>query len=273
MTEFLKATLVLIVLLGSSALGRVVYPLLSERHRSREVTDFVRLVIAMLVTFAALVLGLLTNSVKASFDQVGNDLNGLSIELIRLDQCLREWGDEAVPIRKMLRAYTAAAIATTWSEEPKPPGDYYPTEASAVHGTQLESEVLDDMLTRVEVGIRGLEPHDPMHRRLETTCIAQYERLMQTRWRLIEEAGTSISTPFLVVLIFWLSVVFGAFGLNAPHNLLSYVTIALAGISIASAIFVVLDMDQPFGGLFAISSQPMRHALLHLSEGLIDDPH
>ena len=46
MTEILKAVLVLFVLLGSSALGRVVYPLLSERHRSREVIDFVRLVIA-----------------------------------------------------------------------------------------------------------------------------------------------------------------------------------------------------------------------------------
>jgi hypothetical protein len=63
-----------------------------------------------------------------------------------------------------------------------------------------------------------------------------------------------------------LAVVFSAFGLNAPHNLLSYVTIALAGVSIASVIFVILDMDKPFGGIFAVSSQPMRHALLHLSE-------
>ena len=79
MTEILKAALVLFVLLGSSALGRAVYPLLSERHRSREVIDFVRLVIAMLVTFAALVLGLLTTSVKASYDKVGSDLSSLSI--------------------------------------------------------------------------------------------------------------------------------------------------------------------------------------------------
>ena len=105
MTEILKAALVLFVLLGSSGLGRVVYPLLSERHRSREVIDFVRLVIAMLVTFAALVLGLLTTSVKASYDKVGSDLSSLSISLIQLDQCLREWGEDAVPIRKRLRAY------------------------------------------------------------------------------------------------------------------------------------------------------------------------
>src|SRR5215831_10291543 len=103
MTEILKASIVLFVLLGSSVLGRVVHPLLSERHRSREVIDFVRLVVAMLVTFAALVLGLLTTSVKASFDKVGSDLDSLSISLIQLDQCLREWGEEALPIRKILR--------------------------------------------------------------------------------------------------------------------------------------------------------------------------
>src|SRR5215469_10796143 len=256
MTEILKAVLVLFVLLGSSALGRLVYPLLSERHSSREVIDFVRLVIAMLVTFAALVLGLLTTSVKASYDKVGSDLSSLSISLIQLDQCLREWGEDAVPIRKRLRAYTAATIATTWTEEPRPPGDYYPTYVPVIHGSEIESSVLDNMLTRIEFGIRGLEARDSMHRRLESTCIAQYERLMQTRWRLIEEAGSSMSTPFLVVLIFWLAVVFAAFGLNAPHNLLSYITIALAALSVASAIFVILDLDQPFGGIFTVSSEP-----------------
>jgi len=81
MADFLKAALVLFTLLASSVLGLVVNPLLSERHRSREVIDFVQLVIAMLVTFAGLVLGLLTSSAKASFDQIGNDLTGLSIEL------------------------------------------------------------------------------------------------------------------------------------------------------------------------------------------------
>jgi hypothetical protein len=91
MTAFLDAGLVLLVLLGSSAVGLYVRPLLSERHRSREATEFVQLVVAMLMTFAALVLGLLTNSAKSSFDKVGNDLRSVAIELIQLDRSLREW--------------------------------------------------------------------------------------------------------------------------------------------------------------------------------------
>jgi hypothetical protein len=268
MTEFLTAALVVFVLLASSILGLVAHPLLSERHRSRELTEFVALVLLFLVTFAALVLGLLTSSVEASYDKIGADLNAISVDLIQLDQCLREWGEEAVPIRKLLRTYTAARIATTWTEEPRPPGDYYPTKLPTIHGTQLETAVLDEMLTRVEFGIRGLEPRTPMQRRLESTCISQYDRFMQTRWQLIEESGTSISTPFLVVLVLWLAVVFAAFGLNAPRNPLSYTTIALAAVSAASVIFVILELDQPFQGIFTVSSQPLRHALLHLSECL-----
>lgn len=84
-----------------------------------------------------------------------------------------------------------------------------------------------------------------MHRRLSVTCIAQFERLMQTRWRIIEETGSSISAPFYVVLVFWLTVVFASFGLNTPRNVLSYTVIAMGGLAIASAIFVILDMDYP----------------------------
>ena len=51
----LDAVVVLVILLGCSTLGLRVRPLLSERHRSPEVIEFVQLVVAMLVTFAALV--------------------------------------------------------------------------------------------------------------------------------------------------------------------------------------------------------------------------
>src|SRR5260370_38833221 len=71
-------------------------------------------------------------------DKVGDDLRGLAIQLIQLDRSLREWGTEAQPTRELLRAYTAAVIATKWTREPKPPGDYYPTEAPTGSGSELE---------------------------------------------------------------------------------------------------------------------------------------
>jgi uncharacterized protein DUF4239 len=267
MTELLHAGVLLLALLASSALGLGVRPLLAEHHRSREMTEFVQLVVTMLITFVALVLGLLTTSVKASYDRVGNQLKGAAIAIIQLDRALREWGPETEPARELLRAYTAAVIATTWTDQPKPPGDYYPAQLPpSGSGSHLDSQVLGDMLARIELDIRQLEPRDAMHRRLAANCLAQFERLMQMRLRLIEDSPSSIPTPFYIVLTFWLVIVFASFGLNAPRNVLSYSTIALGALSIASVVFVILDLDAPFEGVFTVSSQPWRDALTHMSQ-------
>ena len=103
-----------------------------------------------------------------------------------------------------------------------------------------------------------------MQRMLAANCIAQFERLMQLRWRLVEDSGGSLSTPFYLILVFWLAVVFASFGLSAPRNLPSYATITLGGGAIASAIYVIVDLDRPFGGIFAVSSQPLHDALTQL---------
>jgi len=266
MSELSEAAILLLILLAGSALGVFVRPFLSEHHRSAETTDLIRLVVTMLVTFAALVLGLLTSSVKASFDNVDNDLRSFAINIIQLDRSLRQYGGEADRARAVLRGYTAAAIASTWTTEPKPPGDYYPTEISPPPSVEsIESTSLGDMLTRLEVDLRRLEPQDPMHRRLALVILNQFERMTRMRWRLIEEAHSSISMPFYIVLTLWLVIVFASFGLSAPRNILSYITILLGALSIASVIYVILDLDTPFTGILMVSSQPMRDALAELS--------
>ena len=265
MSELSGAAILLVILLGGSALGVLVRPFLSEHHRSAETTDLIRLVVTMLVTFAALVLGLLTSSVKASFDTVDNDLRSFSINLIQLDRLLQQYGSETTAARLLLRSYTAAAIASTWETEPKPPGDYYPTRVAPSSGNSIESLKLGDMLARIEIDLRQLDPEDPIHRRETVVILNQFEQLMRLRWRLIEEAHAWISMPFYIVLTFWLVILFASFGLSAPRNLLSYITILLGALSIASVIFVILDLDSPFSGLFMVSSQPMRDALAQLS--------
>jgi hypothetical protein len=265
MPEPVVAGIVLVVLLASSAIGLGVQPFLSERHRTHETTELMQLVVMMLVTFGALVLGLLTTSVKASFDKVDADLKGFATQLIQLDDSLREYGGETDPVRALLRSYTAAAIASTWQEEPPPPGDYYPREVRTVAPTSIESAALGELLTRIDLMIRRLEPRDDMHRRLAADYITQFGQLTRSRWRLLEDTGGAFSPRFVGVLLFWLAIVFACFGLSAPRNILSYTTIALAAVSIASAFYLILDLDTPFSGVLAASSATMRNALAHLS--------
>ena len=50
-----------------------------------------------------------------------------------------------------------------------------------------------------------------MQRMLAANCVARFERLMQVRWRLVEDSGSSLSTPFYLILVFWLAVAFASF--------------------------------------------------------------
>lgn len=265
MTEIESAVLVFILLLASTALGAIIRPLLPEEHKARETVQLIQLVVGMLVTFAALVLGLLTASAKTTFDTTSNDMRGYATAIIELDRAMRDYGAELDHTRGLLRAYTAAAIASTWPHEPRPPGDYPNVEPSKGKDDNLASSELGAILSKGQHEVRTLQPRDAYHRELAAEAASRFEQLIALRWKLVEEAHGSISYPFDRILVGWLLIIFLCFGLIAPRNALSLVTIMLGALSIASAVLVILDLDTPFTGPIMIGSQPMRDALAYQS--------
>ena len=116
------------------------------------------------------------------------------------------------------------------------------------------------------VAVRKLQPIDSYQQHTQAECIARFERVIQARWTLIEEAHSSISKPFLTTLTFWLMIIFLCFGIVAPRNALALVMIMLGAVSIASAVYVIVDLDTPLTGPIVSSSLPMRDALLNMTE-------
>lgn len=78
--------------------------------------------------------------------------------------------------------------------------------------------------------------------------------------------GSSFATPFLVVLVFWLTVIFATFGLFAPRNATVFAVWFVCALSVSGAIFLILELDTPFEGLLQISSDPMRDALARIGQ-------
>lgn len=256
----------LVLLLASAAAGAAVQPLLPEPHRSRDTTDAIRLATGMVVTFAAVVLGLLTSSASDAFNQVDAHLRGYAAVLIQLDQELREYGAGADPLRQTLRRYTAAAIADTWRQEPPPPGNDYPKHLRAGRPDDLESKELGNMLLRIEITLRQMDPADPFHAGLARESLDTVDKLLDLRWQLIQSAQGGISSPFLGVLLLWLVVVFLCLGLSSPRNALTYAITALCAVMLVSAVFLLLELDYPFTGFITASSGPLRDALQHMSQ-------
>jgi hypothetical protein len=251
---------VLGALLCGSALGVSVQRKLAEQHKSRETGDHVRLIISILVTFTAVVLGLLISNVKSSYDQFDNRLNAFAADLTELDVRLREYGEDANPIRAKLRTYIAAAIADTWPGEPAPSGAY-PRFAES---PGLERHQLGDMLIDADIAIGKLDPPDLFRKRLVTQIQNRMSDTMSQRRLLLGTSRDTISWSLLVAMTAWLVIVFTVFGVIAPRNLVVYVTIVLCALSFSSAIFFILELDTPTDGFIYVSSEPLRDALRHI---------
>jgi CHASE2 domain-containing sensor protein len=90
--------------------------------------------------------------------------------------------------------------------------------------------------------------------------------LLDQRLSLIENARPSISWWFLLVTMFWLAVIFVIAGFSSSRNLLVFTATTLAALSVASSIYLSLELDTPLTGLITVSSTPLRDALLRITE-------
>ncbi len=262
MFDSVISCLVLLSLCAGAWFGRLVFRHLPAVHRDRDTLDFARVASALLVTFTALVLSLLLSTVNGDFRKTEADLRSYGAMITELDGELRAVGPAADLVRTLLRRYTAAAIASTWPDETPPPGV---DRREVPQGGEIDSRALGDMLLDAEAGIRRLDISDPAAQRAQAAALARAAALLDQRWVLIGEAHTSLSPPLLGILLAWLVIVFFGFGMTAPANATSLVTIGLVALSVAAAFFVILELDGPLDGVIQVSSAPLRRTLLHLA--------
>jgi Protein of unknown function (DUF4239) len=139
-------------------------------------------------------------------------------------------------------------------------GRYWPDEVSVPQNqTTFGSEVLYDK-------IQDLAPKNEGQRALQAQALKTAIDIAQTRWLLFAQRNSSIPTPFLVMLVFWLSMLFASFSLFAPPHATTIATLLVCALSVSGAIFLILELDRPFDGLVRVSSLPLRDALEQLGQ-------
>jgi hypothetical protein len=230
----------------------VLRALLPEEHMSGETRDLVKLGMGLIGTMTALVLGLLIASAKSSFDTQRNGLAQMSGNVILLDRALAHYGAEAKDAREMIRASVVDMLQRTWPEENAESGR---TEAKS--GTEGRYEGVYEK-------IQELVPKTDSQRAFQAQAMKTAMDIAQARWLLFAQKGRSIPTPFLVVMVSWIALLLASFTLFAPRNATVLVTLLVCALAISSAVFLILELDQPFGGIIQISSEPLRNALAQL---------
>ena len=173
------------------------------------------------------------------------------------------------PIREQLAQYTAAAIASTWASSSRRQGiiiramSVTRIMALPMKALSWAARLRGNRLRK----FRNCRPQTAAQMQTEKACAAAMNEVFQQRWATIAASQVSLSTPFFIVLVFWLFIVFLCLGLSTPLNALSAITISLSAIALASALFVVADLNGLYSGVFVISSAPVHAALAQMLAG------
>jgi hypothetical protein len=122
-------------------------------------------------------------------------------------------------------------------------------------------QVLSDLVNRIELGIIQLKSSDPLHERLAADCFEQYKEFARARWSLLLAPQNSLPAPFLRMLVAWIMIIFLCFGLRAPANPLVMIVITLSATTLSGMMFAIIDVVDPYKGLYNISSKNMHYAL------------
>ena len=251
MSAMTVASIVFACAFGGALLGLFLLTLLPEHHLRDDSRDALKLGTGLIATLVALVLGLLVGSAKSSFDAMNTGLTELGAKVIVLDRTLAQYGPEAMEARDQMRRSVASSIELIWPED----------------RTAKEGLKADEMGTRMESiqgELRKLSPRDDSQRLLLSEVLQISGEVAQGRWLLIERSQGTLPTPFLVVLVFWLVVLFFCFGLFSPHNPTVIAVFFVCALSVSGAIFLILEMNTPLEGTIKASSAPLRKALEHL---------
>jgi membrane-bound ClpP family serine protease len=233
---------------AAAILGMVLHGKLPDSQLTEDSKDVIKLVMGLIATMAALVLGLLIASAKSSYDTQRSEVQQASASIVELDTILAHYGPEASESRQKLREVVAAAAENLWPRGgvlPLRPG---PPVKLAESATFYES-------------IANLSPRTEAQRFIQNRALATSASVRQMRPLMLEQMGSSIPWPFLAVLIFWISMLFLGFGLFARFNATVVVAFLIGALSVSSSIFLILEMNQPYRGLMRLSDAPLRTAL------------
>ncbi|MPZ31536.1 MAG: DUF4239 domain-containing protein [Rhodospirillales bacterium] len=224
---------------------------LPDSHLSGDSKEVIRLATALIGTMAAVVVALLFASTRSAYEATNTHIAGLTASVVELDQLLKEYGGpESLVLRRALRSDAASMVSAIWRDD------------TAVSGGLLRPVTQDDT---VLYKLRQLEPKTPVQTVIKARALAVSASIEQTRLTLLSQPPDALSRPFIVVLVLWLCFIFASFSMSSRANPTLVAVLVTGGFTAATAIYLILELGQPFDGLLQLSNRGLRHALAPLS--------
>lgn len=232
-----------VALMIAVALGLFLSRRLPVHHLSPETKETVNVAMGLIATMSALLLGLLVSAMQDSYKTVQDQVITLGAKMSFIDRVLSLYGSEAEPLLNHTRELVRATAKHMWADE----------DATGIINREAADRLYLDLLR--------LKPTDPMQEHLKTQAVATFLEVGQLRTLMQVQSAKSMTWPLLVAVVFWAVVIFFSFSVFAPSNATATLALVVSALSVAMAVFLILELNQPFQGIIRIAPELLQHAV------------
>jgi hypothetical protein len=254
MNVTLISIIVFVLFLAAGYAGLQLQARLAPEHKTGETKGVVGQVAGLLTLLLALVLGTLIGVSFAYFSGQRTNLENFSAQILRLDQALGQYGPETKPVRDKLKEGIEKAYEAVWG------GGTIDPALLTVERPLANAQAITDYLGT-------LQPKTDAQKAALATANLYSSLVEQSRLLMaLQIAAGPVSWFLIAILVFWTALLFFAIGLYAEPNALVYAALTLGALSIAFAVFLILEFGQPFTGLFKVTPAALEQTIEYIDK-------
>ncbi len=233
---------------GAGMLGLYLQKRLPQQHMSGGSRDMILAVIGLVTLLLALVLGTLVGNTYAFFATQISELQTFASRALLFDQALQEYGPEAKPARDQFKQALTESYQVFWRG-----ADLDPTKLK-VTGPLARFETMISNL-------KSLNPSTEGQKEALASAKVNLALMEQTRLLMSLQLASPIAWSLVIVVIAWAAFLFCGFGVLSGTNPTTIGVLVLGAISVASAMYLILDLSQPYSGNFRVSPAALEQTL------------
>jgi hypothetical protein len=218
-----------------------------------ESKGMVGLVVGLVASLLSLVLSLLIWTGHGLCTAQQSQLQTIGSSIIRLDFVLKAYGPEAEPGRALLREHVERIRARLWSNLNE-------------RGFIYRADVPEDVHRMIAFFV-SLRPANDEQRQYLASARDIFGTIVETQVTIFRSLVDRVPSLLLVVVLGWSCVLFFGYGLLSDVDALTIVLAALGAICVASAVLLILELSDPYSGLFRMPHESFDGLVRLLTNG------
>jgi hypothetical protein len=246
MSSIAVSSIVFSSIFASGLAGMAIRRVIPADYLGTGEKEIARLVTGLMTTMAAIVLGMLVSSAKASYDARTNEVAEISSEVVTIDHMLSRYGEETAEIRGQFRLLVEAGVTRIWPAQSPVQAELRPRD---------DGEILVDEL-------RQLAPKNDAQAQVKVQVLGLVVELRKTQWLLfLKSKQSALPILLLLVVVSWLALIYLSFGLFTPPSPTIIVIFVFGALAVTGAVLIILELYTPFKGVLRISPDPILEAI------------